>query len=374
MEQRMLMISAWKSGLYSNEELFERFGVSSKTGYKWIARYDAEGVEGLRDRSRAPQSCAHRIPEDVADKVIEVRRRHPRWGPKKIVAVLRGRYPEVLWPAPSTAGDILRRANLVKPARRRRREQVTVRQLTQPVYPNHVWGMDFKGQFRLGVGRLCYPLTVSDLLSRYLPCCDAKRSTAIDGVRESLEVVFREHGLPVVIRTDNGEPFASHGLSGLNRLNVWLMRLGVRHERIAPGHPEQNPEHERMHRELKAETARPPARNEERQQERFDAFRATWNFERPHEALGQRPPALVWEPSTREFPEVLVEPDYPGHMEVRRVRSGGEIKFLGEMVFISQALAGELIGLEEVDDGVWSINLATFEVGRLDERTKKTYG
>jgi len=234
--------------------------------------------------------------------------------------------------------------------------------------------MDFKGQFRLGVGRLCYPLTVSDLLSRYLPCCDAKRSTAIDGTRESLEAVFREHGLPMVIRTDNGEPFASHGLSGLNRLNVWLMRLGVRHERIAPGHPEQNPEHERMHRELKGETARPPARNEERQQERFDAFRAMWNFERPHEALGQRPPALVWEPSTREFPNVLVEPDYAGHMEVRRVRSGGEIKFQGEMVFISQALAGELIGLEEVDDGVWSINFVAFEVGRLDERTKKTYG
>lgn len=374
MEQRMLMISAWKSGLYSNEELFERFGVSSKTGYKWIVRYNAEGVEGLRDRSKAPQSCPHRTREDVAERIIEVRRRHPRWGPKKIVAVLRGRYPEMVWPAPSTAGDILRGADLVTPTRRRRREQVTVRQLTQPLYPNDVWGMDFKGQFRLGVGRLCYPLTVSDLLSRYLPCCDAKRSTAIDGTRESLEMVFREHGLPMVIRTDNGEPFASHGLSGLNRLNVWLMRLGVRHERIAPGHPEQNPEHERMHRELKAETARPPARNEERQQERFDAFRATWNFERPHEAIGQRPPALVWEPSTREFPEVLVEPDYAGHMEVRRVRSSGEIKFQGEMVFISQALAGELIGLEEVDDGVWSVNFAAFEVGRLDERTKKTYG
>jgi transposase InsO family protein len=374
MEQRMLMISAWKSGLYSNEELFERFGVSSKTGYKWIVRYKAEGVEGLRDRSKAPRSCPHRTQEDVAEKIIEVRRRHPRWGPKKIVAVLRGRYPEMVWPAPSTAGDILKGADLVTPTRRRRREQVTARQLTQPLHPNDVWGMDFKGQFRLGVGRLCYPLTVSDLLSRYLPCCDAKRSTAIDGTRESLESVFREHGMPMVIRTDNGEPFASHGLSGLNRLNVWLMRLGVRHERIAPGHPEQNPEHERMHRELKAETARPPARNEERQQKRFDAFRATWNFERPHEALGQRPPALVWEPSTREFPEVLVEPDYAGHMEVRRVRSGGEIKFQGEMVFISQALAGELIGLEEVDDGVWSVNFAAFEVGRLDERTKKTYG
>jgi len=373
MEQRMMMIEAWESGVYRDVELFDHFGVSSKTGYKWIDRYKREGVEGLRDRSRAPHGCPHRTPDEVVEQIIEVRRRHPRWGPKKIISVLNRRRPEVRWPAASTAGDVLSRAGLVKPVRKRRRLSRGTSELTEGGHPNHVWPMDFKGQFRLGNGALCYPLTVTDMYSRYLVCCDGKESTSIAGARKSLEVVFRDHGLPEVIRTDNGEPFASNGLSGLTRLNVWWMQLGIRHERIERGHPEQNGQHERMHRDLKAETARPPAANERRQQGCFDTFRAVWNFERPHEGIGQRPPALLWEPSPREYPEVIPVPEYPGHFEVRRVRSRGEMKFKGRMQFVSQSLAGQLIGLEEVDDGIWSINFAAFEIGRLENRTRKTF-
>lgn len=374
MEQRMLMIEAWKACVYKDVELFAHFGVSSKTGYKWIRRYEEEGVEGLRDRSRAPLSCPHRTPDEVVERVIEVRAKHPRWGPKKIVEVLRQREPEGRWPAPSTVGEILRREGLTTVAQRRRKRRPPITTtLTEARYPNHVWPMDFKGEFRLGTGVLCYPLTVSDLFSRYLLCCDGKRSTAITTARESLEPVFRDHGLPEVIRTDNGEPFASHGLCGLNRLNVWWMQLGIRHERIEPGHPEQNAEHERMHRELKADTARPPAATEDLQQQRFDSFRAEWNVERPHESLGQRPPAMLWEPSPREYPEALAEPEYPSYFEVRRIKRGGEVRFKGRTIFVAQALARELVGLTEVDDGVWSINFMSFEIGRIDERTWTTY-
>jgi transposase InsO family protein len=274
----------------------------------------------------------------------------------------------------STVGQILKREGLVKSRRPRRRRHLVQTQLTQPTHANHVWAMDYKGQFRLGSKRLCYPFTSSDIFSRFIVCCDSKESTAIDGTRVSLEAKFREYGMPEVARSDNGEPFAGHGLGGLNRFSVWLMRLGIRPERIAPGHPEQNPEHERMHRELKADTARPPARTEALQQLRFDEFRSIWNHERPHEALGQVPPARLWQPSPRRFPEHLPQPEYDGHLEVRRVRSGGEIKFKGSMVFISQALVDQRIGLEEVDDGTWSINFMTFEIGRLDERNKRTYG
>jgi transposase len=374
MEKRMLMIEARKAGVYKDVELFERYGISSKTGYKWIRRYEEEGVDGLRDRSRAPMTCPHRTSEEIVERLIEMRVKHPRWGPKKIVGILELREPEVWWPAPSTVGEILRRAGLTRVGKRRkRRRQPVTATLTEARYPNHVWPMDFKGQFRLGSGALCYPLTVSDLLSRYVLCCDGKRSTAMIPVRESLVHVFRENGLPEVIRTDNGEPFASHGLCGLNRLNVWWRRLGIRHERIDPGHPEQNPEHERMHRELKADTARPPASTERRQQQRFDAFRAEWNVERPHEALGQRPPAMVWEPSPREYPEVLPKAEYPSHFEVRRITGNGRMKFKGRVPFVSESLAGQSVGLVEVDDGVWSITFVGFEVGRLDQRTWTIY-
>lgn len=369
MEQRMSMIEMWKSGRYTNAELFERYGVSAKTGYKWISRYREGGFEGLRDLSRAPLSCPHRASDEVVEALCDVRRKHPRWGPKKIVAYLARHQQETRWPAVSTAGEILKRAGLVTSRRRRRRSRWPARAMTKADFANHVWPIDFKGQFRIGSGALCYPLTLSDLYSRYQVCCDAKVSTAMVGVRSSMERVFREHGLPWVIRSDNGEPFASHGLCGLNRLNVWWMRLGIRHETIDPGHPEQNGVHERMHRELKAETARPPAPTLAGQQGRFDAFRAEWNHERPHEALGQQLPATLWQPSPRPFPEQLLEPQYPGHLEIRRVRSGGVIKFKGRMPFISQALSGEAIGLEEIEDGVWSIRFVEFEVGRLDERT-----
>jgi transposase InsO family protein len=374
MEQRMKLIEAWKSRVYSNVELFEHFGISRKTGYKWIGRYEEEGVEGLRDRSRAPHRCPHRTAEDAEEAIVALRQKRPRWGPKKIIQVLKGRHPEVEWPAPSTAGEMLARRGMVKTRRRKQGRGKPTTKLTDPRSSNDVWTLDFKGQFRLGSGRLCYPVTMSDLFSRYLLLCDGKPSTAMAPAQMSIERVFRDAGLPQVIRTDNGEPFASHGLCGLNRLNVWWMKLEIRPERIQRGRPQQNGAHERMHRDLKADTARPPAATEQLQQQRFDAFQAIWNHERPHEALGQRPPALLWEPSPRPFPERLPEPHYPGHWEVRTVRQGGEIKFKNHMIFLSQALAHEQVALEEVDDGVWSVMFFSFEVGRLEERTWVIYG
>lgn len=374
MEQRMKLIEAWKARVFSDVELFEHFGVSRKTGYKWIGRYEEEGVEGLRDRSRAPHRCPHRISEEVEDAIVAVRQKHPRWGPKKIVKVLEWKHPEVAWPAASTAGEVLSRRGMVKARRRKQGRGKPTTKLTEPRGPNDVWPLDFKGEFRLGSGHLCYPVTMSDLYSRFLVLCNGQPSKAMAPTQDSMKGAFRDVGLPWSIRTDNGEPFASHGLCGLNQLNIWWMKLGIRHERINAGRPQQNGAHERMHRELKADTARPPAATAKLQQQRFDAFRAIWNYERPHEALGQKPPGLLWEPSPREYPEKLPKPEYPGHYEVRIVRSRGEIKFKGHKLFLSHALAHERVGLEEVDDGVWSVRFFAFEIGRLQEHTWRIYG
>ncbi len=374
MVERFDLVRAWEAKVFSMEELCAAFGVSRKTAYKWISRYRGEGVEGLGDRSRAPHSCPHQTPEEVAEMIVEIRRAHSRWGPKKILEILGHLQPEIVLPAVSTAGEVLKRAGLVTRRRRRRRWPHPGRPLRTGQNPNDVWTLDFKGQFRLGDRSLCYPLTTQDRCSRFLIGCQALPSPTTQGVRESMERLFRECGLPEVIRTDNGEPFASHGLRGLTRLNVWWMRLGITHERIEKAHPEQNGAHERMHRELKAETARPPAYRLTSQQELFDRFRHEYNTERPHEGIGQRRPAEVWRRSTRAYPQVLKEPDYPGYFEVRRVRHTGEIKFRRHYPYLSESLAGQLVGLEAVDDGLWSIVFISTPIARLDERNGRVYG
>jgi transposase InsO family protein len=234
--------------------------------------------------------------------------------------------------------------------------------------------IDFKGEFRLGDTSVCYPLTIQDRFSRYVLTCMGLASPRLDDVRSAMEELFREVGLPERIRTDNGEPFASHGISGLTRLNVWWMWLGIQHERIDKGCPYQNGAHERMHQELKAETTRPPAFSLSGQQLLFDEFVRTYNEVRPHEGIGQQKPSDLWTPSPRTYPERLVDPEYPGYFEVRRVRSGGEIKFKGQMQFVSQALAGQLIGLEPVDDGIWSVIFAKTLLGRFDDRQQRIFG
>jgi transposase InsO family protein len=374
MRERAVFIRAWEAEIFTMKELCEHFGVSRKTGYKWVNRYREGDPGSLADRSRAPRTCPHRTPAEIEAVVIKMKREHTRWGPKKIIDELQKTQPKKNWPAVSTAGAILKRAGLVKKRKRRRRWQHPGHPPLKADRPNELMTVDFKGEFRLGDKSVCYPLTIQDRFSRYVMACKGLPSPRLDDVRITMESLFREVGLPERIRTDNGEPFASHGISGLTRLNVWWMRLGVRHERIDKGCPYQNGAHERMHQELKAETTRPPAYSFSGQQTLFDDFVREYNEIRPHEGIDQQRPSDLWIPSPRSYPERLKDPEYPGYFEVRRVRSGGEIKFKSRMQFVSQALAGQLIGLEPIDDGVWSVIFCQTLLGRLDERTRRIYG
>jgi len=377
MKQRVRFISDLESCLYTMTELCERYGISRKTGYKWAERYVAESVDGLKDRSRAPKSCPHATPEALVKSLVELRQMHPTWGPRKLLAVLGKREPELPWPAASTVGGILKRHGLVEGGRRRARRPSSHpgRPLVQASAPNQVWTGDFKGQFRTQDGEWCYPLTVADAYSRFL-----LGVAGLDSVSESqawpvFERLFREYGLPDALRTDNGSPFASAGaVGGLSRLSVRWIKLGIRLERIEPGHPEQNGRHERMHRTLKQETARPPAANRVAQQGRFDQFRREYNEQRPHEALAQQTPGELYQSSPRPYPPQLPEPEYPGHFEVRSVRRGGEIKWQGEFLFLSEALAGERVGLEEYEDGLWAVYFGSLLLAKFDERERKLCG
>jgi len=374
MHERAGFICAWKAEVYTMKELCEHFGVSRKTGYKWVKRYRKEDPDSLVDRSRAPHSCPHRTPAEVETEIIRMRIQHARWGAKKIIDKLQKIQPEKNWPAVSTAGAVLDRAGLVKKRKRRRRWRHPGQPPLKADRPNELMTIDFKGEFRLGDKSVCYPLTIQDRFSRYVLTCKALASPCLEDVRSTMEQLFREVGLPERIRSDNGQPFASHGISGLTRLNVWWMRLGIQHERIDKGCPYQNGAHERMHQEVKAETTRPPAQRLSGQQVLFDEFVRTYNEVRPHEGIGQQQPSDLWLPSPRSYPERLVDPEYPGHFEVRRVRSGGEMKFKSRMQFVSQALAGQLIGLEPVDDGIWSVVFTNTLLGRFDERKHRIFG
>lgn len=374
MKERMRFIVDLESGLYSMTELCGRYGISRKTGYKWASRYCGEGIEGLCDRSRAPKRCPQRTPEPVVEALLAVRRKHPRWGPRKLLAYVKRRHPKRAWPARSTVGDILRRHGLVSPRRRRRRVEAPRAVLLEPRVPNDVWSVDFKGQFRLGCRELCYPLTLADGRSRYLLSCRGLPSTVGAGVVPVMERAFRDYGLPRAILSDNGAPFATQALCRLSRLSVWWIKLGIEPLVIDPGHPEQNGRHERMHRTLKEETARPPKATWRAQQLAFTRFRREYNEERPHEALQDRTPAELYHSSNRPYPRRLPEVGYPGHYEVRRVRHSGEIRWKGPTLYVSEALAGEPVGLEETEDGIWSLYFGALLLARFDERERQLRG
>lgn len=372
--ERLRFITAYQSQLYSMSELCRHFGTSRKTGYKWIARYAEEGLDGLKDRSHAPKECPHRMDAVVEAALLEARRAHPTWGPRKLLPWLSRDRPELELPAASTVGDLLARHGLVEPRRRRSRPKHPRTPLVDAKAPNEVWTADFKGEFRTRDGRYCYPLTVADAHTRFLLCCDAMLSTESVGARAGFERLFREYGMPDAIRSDNGPPFSSPALCGLSRLNVWWIKLGIAHQRIERGKPQENGAHERMHRTLKAETTRPPERNQATQQGRFDGFRAEFNLERPHEALGQIPPASLYTASMRPMPDALPKPEYPGHFETRSVRHTGGFRFRGREIFLSEVLSSELIGLEEVDDGIWSVYFYDYFLARMNERSFKLLG
>ena len=368
MQERERFVADHRRGLFPMTELCARYGVSRKTGYKWLARFDADGRAGLRDRSRAPRRCPHRISDEVAELLCAARGSHPAGGPAKLLQWLGARHPELAWPAVSTAGDLLARRGLVKKRRRRRPHQHPGVVPIRTAAPNDLWTADFKGHFRTRDGIYCYPLTIADQHTRYLLACQGLRCTKGVGVRGVFEWAFRAYGLPAAIRTDNGVPFATTGIHGLSQLNVWWLRLGIQHQRIRPASPQQNGAHERMHKTLKAEAIRPPRATLAAQQRAFNDFRQLFNEERPHTALGGRPPASWYEASPRPYPEQLPALEYPGHFLVKRVTNAGTFRFKDRLLFIANALKQHHIGLEEIDDGVWSIYLGTVLLARLDER------
>lgn len=370
MDQRVRFISDWLSGAYSKRALCEVYGISRPTGDKWIQRYERLGPAGLEERSRAPHSHPNAVPEAIRARIVETKRARRHWGPKKVMDWLRAQEPARVWPADSTAGELLKRAGLVQERRRRR----TVAPDTEPFgaceQPNHTWSADFKGDFALAAGRRCYPLTISDNYSRYLLQCRALSRPTGQAVQPWFERVFREVGLPERIRTDNGAPFASRAVGGLSALSKWWVRLGIRPERIRPGRPSQNGRHERMHRTLKAAAIDGP-RSLEAQQGRFDAFVHEYNTMRSHEALDRRPPASVYRPSVRPYPAKLEPLWYDSAMRVRRVRHNGQIKWQGRLLYVSEVLAGEPIGLQQIGNGRWELRFSFHLLGYYEERSGK---
>lgn len=365
MKERMKLISLYETGKYTVKELAEHFRVSRKTAHKWLGRFVDEGISGLSERCRAPHRRPRATPEDVVLAVVRAKRAHPTWGPAKLNPSL-DEAPEIAgaWPAVSTRGRILGLHGLVTRRRRRKRANPWFQPFLGADRPNNVWCADFKGWIRTDDGTRCDPLTISDAHSRMLLCCDILVKPDHDHVRPVFERVFRQYGLPLAIRTDNGPPFASVGAGGLSPLSVWWVKLEIMPERIKPGHPEQNGRHERMHRTLKQEAMNPPAATPQAQQERCNVFLSVYNTERPHEALGQVPPASLYVPSPRPYPEHLGDIQYPPLTEVRRVRSNGQIKWRGELVFVSEALIGELVGITE-DQNAWLVSFGPIPLGLL---------
>ncbi len=370
MDERMCFVVAWHDGSESVAELCRHFGVSRKTGHKWLGRYRREGVGGLEDRSRAPRSNPRTVDDATAGAVLAVRHRFPTWGPRKVRAYLVDRHPERDWPAASTIGNLFDRAGLTRPRKRRKRTPPQSFPFQAVAAANDTWCIDFKGWFLTGDGTHVEPLTISDAHSRYLIACAPVGRTDQAHVWPLLDRAFREYGLPLCLRSDNGPPFASRGVAGLSRLAVKLIKAGIRPERIAPGKPQQNGRHERMHLTLLQDTASPPARSLADQMRRFERFVQTYNHERPHEALGQVPPARVYAPAPRPYDGVLRSPDYDAGVEVRRVRRNGEIKWKGRSLFIGQALTGEPIGLNRIGDDVWLIKYGPIVLGTLKGRGK----
>jgi putative transposase len=367
---RIDFIADQRSGLWTMTELCERYEISRKTGYKWLDRYRLEGPSGLEDRSHAARVHGRATPQHIVDAIVGLRLERPSWGPRKIVSKLEVRQGDVDWPSASTAGEILKRAGLVNSRRVRRRAPPRMGQLTVPQHANHVWALDHKGWIRLGDRSRVEPFTMTDGFSRYLISLAATGSTQYAECHPLLERAFREYGLPQIIRSDNGSPFASTGITGLTALSVWWIKLGICHERIDPGHPQQNGRHERFHLTL-LEAMRPPPPTKAAQARRFAAFMRDYNEERPHEALGQRPPASVYKASPRAMPSRLPEPNYPVGAAVRQVRSNGEIKWRGDLIHICSALGGEAVAVEETEDGAWQVRFFDVPIGIIDQQTRK---
>ena len=369
-EQKQRFIEDFQLNYYTKTELAKRFNISRKTAHKWINRYLEIGPAGLEEQSRQPQSCPWQTESTVTADIIDLREKHPTWGPKKILNVLERRDPERSLPSIPTVARVLSRAGLVKARRRHRRAHPGCPQ-TKAAEPNDIWPADYKGQFRLKNGQYCFPLTVSDLMTRFILGVDAHPTISLEQSFAHFRYLFEEYGLPKRIRTDNGVPFASNALARLSQLSVWFIKLGIYPELIEPGKPQQNGAHERMHLTLKREATIPPASSLKGQQKKFDVFRQEFNEERPHEAIEMHRPAELYQRSSRQYPKKIETYDYPEHNLVRRVSRCGTIRVFGNQIFVSNILQGDYVGLEEVDDGVFDLFFCFYQIGRYDLRENK---
>ena len=369
MDERVRFVARVLDG-EAMSEVCREFGISRKTGYKIFNRYKDQGAEALCDRSRRPWRYANQLPAQVETLIIRIKREKPHWGARKVRELLvKHLAGDMRVPAKSTVHAVLDRYGLVTRARNRRNKAMGTA-LSQAMHPNALWCADFKGEFKLGNREYCYPLTVTDQASRFILMCEALQSTKEAGAFEAFVRLFQERGLPDAIRTDNGLPFASpNGLYNLSKLSVWWLRLGIAIERIKPGNPTQNGRHERMHRTLKAEATRPAGMNSLQQQAKFDEFVRTFNAERPHEALAMKVPADLYKPAARPY-EGLPEIDYPLHDRDVLVTACGRICMHRKKINISTVMAGQRLGIKEVDDGIWLVTFMTYDLGYIDLEQK----
>ena len=374
MDERLRFVARLLDG-EGMSEVCRSFGISRKTGYKIFNRYKEFGPQALCDRSRRPVRFANQLPEQLEQMIVRCKKEKPHWGARKIREMLVRRLAgDVRIPAQSTVHAVLDRHGLVKRARQRRRNKAQGTPLSQAKQPNALWCTDFKGEFKLGNGNYCYPLTVTDQASRFILLCEALDSTKQAGAIEAFHQLFAERGLPEAIRSDNGPPFASpNGLYNLSKLAVWWLRLGIAIERIQPGQPQQNGRHERMHLTLKKETTRPPGMNSLQQQARFDDFLKEFNNERPHEALGMKCPKEVYAPAARPY-QGLPELTYPCHDKEVIVTHCGRICMHRKKINISTVMAGQKLGIKEVDDAIWLVTFMHYDLGYIDleQRTLQT--
>jgi putative transposase len=368
LEERTRFLVEYLEDQLSVAELCRRFGISRKTAHKWIDRHATTGLAGLQERSHAAHTQPRAVPAEVEEWILRGRTLFPSWGPKKLVAWARRESGLQELCAVSTAGEILRRHGLTVTRLKTRKSEPFAGVLQPGSAPNELWCVDFKGHFRVGDGSRCDPLTMTDAASRYLLKCQGLPSPGGPAVRRVFEAAFRQYGLPARIRSDNGAPFSSLGLGGISALSLWWIKLGITPERITPGKPYQNGQHERMHLTLKREAATPPAATLRAQQHRFDAFRHEFNEERPHEALAQKTPAECYGPSPRVYCGRAPSPSYAEGLATRKVQSNGMIYWEGKRLFLGEAFAGEHVGFSPQADGVWTVLFGHVALGLLDER------
>ena len=368
MEQRVQFIRDWLKRTHCVSDLCALYGISRKSGYKWIERYMHDGPDWAMDRSHAVAAVANKTPPEVEHALMAMRRRHPSWGARKLLHQVGLAQPLWALPHASTVCDMLKRNGFITAKPRRRAIGHPGRPSNHISGPNDCWSADFKGQFRTADGIYCYPLTVTDNYSRFLLGCQALPGTLLQPSKVVFTRLFKEHGLPRRIRTDNGVPFAAPTLGRLSRLSVWWLKLGILPELTEPGKPQQNGRHERMHKTLKDETAKPPAGNSRAQQRRFNTFRHEFNEVRPHEALDMHTPAQLYDPSPRSIPDKLLPIEYPDRFEVRYVSANGGMRWRKQWVNVTSALIGEHVGLEAIDDGLWNVYFGVKQIGRLHER------